>query len=64
MGRKKREDTVVMSVRIPKRIAELLYHVAEKNCRNRNDQVWAIVEDWLIEHGYVSENDRKRITPK
>ena len=51
MGRKKREDTVVMSVRIPKRIAELLYHVAEENCRNRNDQVWAIVEDWLIEHG-------------
>lgn len=60
MGRKKRENTVVVSVRIPERIANILNNAAFDHCRNRNDQMWAILETWLIENGYIDEKDRKR----
>ena len=60
MGRRKRENTAVISVRLPERIVSKLEEVAEKNFRTRNDQVWAILETWLIENGFIGEDDRKR----
>ena len=63
MGRKKRENTQPITVRLPDRIVEALQNAAEKNFRTRNDQMWAILETWLIENDYVSEMDRKRKPP-
>ena len=64
MGRKKKENTVVIPVRLPKRIAEILNEAAFDHQRSRNDQMWSIIENWLIDNEYVKEKDRKRKPPE
>lgn len=64
VGRKKRENTAVISVRLPKRILDALQEVAQNNFRTRNDQIWAILETWLIDHGFVKPTERRRAQPE
>ena len=63
MGRTKKENTVVIPVRLPKSTAEVLKDAAHDHQRSRNDQMWSILENWLITEGYLIEADRKRKPP-
>jgi len=60
MGRKKREDTRVHGVRLPVRLWETLRKISKKEYRSLNAQIWKVVEDWLVEHGYIKDKDRTR----
>ena len=60
MGRKKREPTGVHGIRLPKRLWDLVSRISKAEYRSINGQVWKIVEDWLIEHGHMKDEDRKR----
>jgi len=60
MGRKKREPTEVHGIRLPVRLWDKLSEIAVGEYRTKNAQIWKIVEDWLAEHGYIKDKDRKR----
>lgn len=63
MGRKKREETTPVTIRLPKRLVKIIDEVAEENHRFRNGQIWSIIEEWLINNGYMEKDNRKRKPP-
>jgi hypothetical protein len=60
MGRKKRESTRIRSFKLPVRLYDLLKKASEDRNLTVNATVWRLVEDFLIEFGYMDEKDRKR----
>ena len=49
---------VIKSIRLPDRIWSLLKKNADKNYRTLNSQILKIIEDWLVDHDFIENNDR------
>jgi len=60
MGRKKREPTRIRSFKLPVRLYKLLTKASKDRNLTVNATVWRIIEDFLVEFGYMDEKDRKR----
>ena len=55
---KKSSKPVIKSIRLPERIWFFLKRNADKNYRTLNSQLLKIIEDWLVNHDFINENDR------
>ena len=51
---------VIKSIRLPEKIWHYLRKNADKNYRSLNSQLLKIIEDWLVEHDFMSEKDRTK----
>ena len=60
MGRKKREPARIRSFKLPVRLYKLLTKASKDRNLTVNATVWRIIEDFLVEFGYMDEKDRKR----
>ncbi len=60
MAKKTTLEMKVQSVRLPARIWSIVRNLANKNYRSLNNQILKIFEDWLVEHGYMEENERSK----
>ena len=57
---KKSSKQVIKSIRLPERIWHFLRKSADKNYRTLNSQILKIVEDWLVDHDFIGNNDRTK----
>jgi len=55
---KKSSKQVIKSIRLPEKIWFYLKRNADKNYRSLNSQILKIVEDWLVDHDFIENNDR------
>ena len=60
MVRKKSDKYIVRSVRIPEKIWNLLKRISSSGYRSVNSQLIKILEDWLIEHEYIANEERSK----
>ena len=60
MVRNKSEKYIVRSIRIPEKIWNLLKRISSSGYRPVNSQLIKILEDWLIDHGYMNHEDRSK----
>ena len=60
MVRDKSEKYIVRSVRIPEKIWNLLKRISSSGYRSVNSQLIKILEDWLIEHEYIANEERSK----
>ncbi len=58
----KREETRIKSFRLPGRLWALLEKAAADIGRKPNNIIWRLLEDYLVGHGYLKDEDRKRET--
>ena len=56
--KKKSSNQVIKSIRLPEKIWHYLKKNADKNYRSLNSQLLKIIEDWLIDHDFIDNNDR------
>ena len=56
----KPSNQVIKSIRLPDRIWHYLKKNADKNYRSLNSQLLKIVEDWLVDHDYINDNERTK----
>tara|TARA_B100000945_G_C20405041_1_gene609520 strand:+ start:1128 stop:1319 length:192 start_codon:yes stop_codon:yes gene_type:complete len=61
MPNKNAEEYIVRSVRVPARIWEQLKLLANKGYRPLNSQLIRVIEDWLVDHEYMDNNDRMKL---
>jgi hypothetical protein len=59
MGRKKREPTSTWAVRLPNRLWNIIGKSADDRKRSKNSHMWHILEDWLVENGYLKDEERR-----
>ena len=57
---KKSSKQVIRSIRLPEKIWRYLKRNADRNYRSLNSQLLKIIEDWLVEHDFIKENDRTK----
>ena len=50
----------IKSVRLPDSIWMILKKNANKNYRSLNSHLLKIIEDWLVDHDYINENERTK----
>ena len=50
----------IKSIRLPDVIWIMLKKIANKNYRSLNSQLLKIIEDWLVEHDFISDSDRTK----
>ena len=50
----------IKSIRLPDVIWSLLKRNANKNYRSLNSHLLKIIEDWLVEHDYIDDNERTK----
>jgi len=55
---KKSLKQVIKSIRLPENIWYLLKRNADRNYRTLNSQLLKIIEDWLVDHDFIKNNDR------
>ena len=55
---KKSSKQVIKSIRLPEKIWYYLKRNADRNYRSLNSQILKIVEDWLVDHDFIENNDR------
>ena len=55
---KKSSKQVIKSIRLPEKIWYYLKRNADKNYRSLNSQILKIVEDWLVDHDFIENNER------
>ena len=55
---KKSLKQVIKSIRLPENIWYLLKRNADRNYRTLNSQLLKIIEDWLVNHDFIKNNDR------
>ena len=60
MVRNKSEKYVVRSIRIPDKIWNLLKRISSSGYRPVNSQLIKVLEDWLIDHGYMKHEERSK----
>ena len=53
------EGTRVRSVRLPARTWDLLAKASAKEYRSINKQILKLVEDFLVDKGFMEDRDRK-----
>ena len=58
--RKKSDKYIVRSIRIPEKIWTLLKRISSSGYRPLNSQLIKVLEDWLIEHGYMQNEERSK----
>ena len=58
--KKKSSKQVIKSIRLPEKIWYYLRKNADKNYRSLNSQLLKIIEDWLVEHDFMTERDRTK----
>ena len=56
--KKKSSKQVIKSIRLPEKIWHYLKKNADKNYRSLNSQLLKIIEDWLVDHDFIENNDR------
>jgi len=56
--KKKSSNQVIKSIRLPEKIWHYLKKNADKNYRSLNSQLLKIIEDWLVDHDFIENNDR------
>ena len=50
----------IKSIRLPDVIWVVLKKIANKNYRSLNSQLLKIIEDWLVDHDYIVNNERTK----
>lgn len=60
MGRPKLEDTRNKSIRLPDRLWSLIEEASRDTGIKVNNIIWRLIEDFLVRHGYLKNEDRKR----
>ena len=50
----------IKSIRLPDVIWVMLKKIANKNYRSLNSQLLKIIEDWLVDHDYIVNNERTK----
>ena len=50
----------IKSIRLPDKIWSMLKKNADKNYRSLNSQLLKIIEDWLVDHDYINDNERTK----
>ncbi len=55
---KKSSKQVIKSIRLPDKIWYYLKRNADRNYRSLNSQILKIVEDWLVDHDFIENNER------
>tara|TARA_B100002051_G_scaffold211554_1_gene203206 strand:- start:227 stop:412 length:186 start_codon:yes stop_codon:yes gene_type:complete len=50
----------IKSIRLPDKIWSMLKKNADKNYRSLNSQLLKIIEDWLVDHDYMDDNERTK----
>ena len=60
MVRNKSEKYIVRSIRIPEKIWNLLKRISSSGYRPVNSQLIKVLEDWLIDHGYMNHEERSK----
>ena len=50
----------IKSIRLPDGIWLVLKKIANKNYRSLNSQLLKIIEDWLVEHNFINNNERSK----
>lgn len=50
----------IKSIRLPDKIWSMLKKNADKNYRSLNSQLLKIIEDWLVDHDYMNDNERTK----
>ena len=51
---------LIKSIRLPDKIWSILKRVSDKNYRTLNSQLLKIIEDWLIDHDYIINEERTK----
>ena len=49
---------IIKSIRLPENIWNTLKDTSERNYRTLNSQILKILEDWLVEHNFITEEER------
>ena len=60
MGRARLEDARNRSIRLPNRLWTLAERAAKKRKMTVNNLFWQFLEDYLVRHGFLKDEDRKR----
>ena len=55
---KQSDKQVIKSLRLPDSIWSMLKITADKSYRTLNSQILKILEDWLVDHNYISNDER------
>ena len=55
---KETSKQVIKSIRLPESIWNILKATSDKSYRTLNSQILKILEDWLVEHNYIDEDER------
>ena len=58
--KKKSSKQVIKSIRLPEKIWHYLKKNADKNYRSLNSQLLKIIEDWLVDHDFMNDNERTK----
>jgi len=56
----KSSKQVIKSIRLPEKIWHYLKKNADKNYRSLNSQLLKIIEDWLVDHDFMNNNERTK----
>ena len=60
MVKDKSDKYIVRSIRIPAKIWNLLKRISSSGYRPVNSQLMKVLEDWLIDHGYMDNEERNK----
>tara|TARA_B000000475_G_C15598914_1_gene283912 strand:- start:208 stop:399 length:192 start_codon:yes stop_codon:yes gene_type:complete len=56
----KSDKYIVRSVRVPENLWNLLKRISSSGYRPVNSQLIKVLEDWLVDHGYINNEERSR----
>ena len=51
---------LIKSIRLPDSIWSMLRKISDKNYRTLNSQLLKIIEDWLVDHDYMVNENRTK----
>jgi hypothetical protein len=60
MARLPEEETKIMTIRLPIRLAKLLQGEAKRRGIKVNRLMWQLVEDFLVNYGIMDDKNRRR----
>ena len=60
MVKDKSDKYIVRSIRIPEKIWSLLKRISSSGYRPVNSQLIKVLEDWLVDHGYIVDEERSK----
>ena len=51
---------LIKSIRLPDSIWSVLRKISDKNYRTLNSQLLKMIEDWLVDHDYMANENRTK----